>query len=366
LALPKFPHDKSNIFTGLPKVVIFTHAMYNSFDGLNILRKEILPEKLTLEDVMGTRFYCPLPIFHLLGGFCSLAAPLFFKSTVVLGPAAGAATATDANSVHAYGKPQCGIYPPFVLEELARDPTKLKNLGSLRSLLYGGAPIAEQAAKLISKVAGLYPVIGNTENGAWPTLQTMDPSCYQFTPQIGLYFEAVGVGHMREAVMLRKPEIALHQPLFQAFPEMQTFRTKDLWQKHPTITDGWKYIGRTDDMILLTGEVKMYVATIEAALLQHPLIQTVIVGGAGRHLPFALIELSDRMPLSEVQQDQVLTQIWPAMERANELCPEFVAITRKHTILVDPAKPLLKLGKGTLDRTGSLELYRVAIDKVYL
>jgi acyl-coenzyme A synthetase/AMP-(fatty) acid ligase len=341
--------------------------MWSCYDGIHFIRKDVEPAKMTVNDFFGARSYCPIPMFHLIGTIFCLYSPLFFDNTAVLGPAAGPATPATADSVHVYGNVKSGVYPVSLLEDLARDPITLKNLGNLACVDYGGSPLSEWAANAISKYTNIYPGMGNTENGHWPTIQTTDPHCYVFVPHLGLEFEDVGLGKdMREAVLVRKPELALYQPVFKAFPELQKFRSKDLWQKHPSIKDGWCYVGRADDMILLSGEYRIYAATVEAKVAEHPLIRTVLIGGAGRRLPFLLIELSDTSPLSEIQEDRMLTEIWPAVEKANELCPQGVAITRKHTALVDPAKPLLRLGKMSVDRLGSLKLYHDVVEKLYV
>jgi hypothetical protein len=109
----------------------------------------------------------------------------------------------------------------------------------------------------------------------------------------------------------------------------------------------------------------MYTATMETKIAEHPLIRTVLIGGAGRHQPFLLIELNDDTLISEIQQNEILTEIWPTVQVANEQCPHNVAIIRKHTFLAHPTKPMPRLGKMSVVRMDSLELYQDVIEKLY-
>ena len=56
--------------------------------------------------------------------------------------------------------------------------------------------------------------------------------------------------------------------------------------------------------------------------------------------------------------------IWPAIEKANEFCSEYVRLSRELTIFASPSKPL-STAKGTVAMRDSFALYAEEITELY-
>jgi hypothetical protein len=301
----------------------------------------------------------------------ALYFPLFQNTVVVLGPSSGPSTPEVTDQIHQFGNVQAGLYPPSLIEDLVREPRMLENLIKLDHIGYGGAPLGKWAGDILCHQTNLRVSIGSTENSVWATVLMEDDEewdSFQFHPYMGGRLDDLGHG-IHELVLERRPELEMYQHVFMAFPELTEFRTKDLWGAHPTKADTWKYLGRVDDLVLLTGEVKFYATAMENQLQEHPLIRSAVIGGAGKTTPFLLVELytkDEKKPDSTEKEGSALfSEIWQAVENVNKLSPNGVGINKEHILILSPNEPLLRLGKGSVDRRGSLERYSDIIESLY-
>ena len=63
------------------------------------------------------------------------------------------------------------------------------------------------------------------------------------------------LGDLFELGFVRDPQLDRFQIIFSTFPTRQEYWTSELYAKHPTKPDLWKYNGRADDiMVLSNGE----------------------------------------------------------------------------------------------------------------
>lgn len=98
--------------------------------------------------------------------------------------------------------------------------------------------------------------------------------------------------------------------------EMREFRTKGLWERHPTKPALWKYAEQAGNMVALTGETKLCAGEVEEAVEAgaKELVRSALVGGNGRVVPFLLLELVDT-PAGEAERDEMLNTLCPVTER---------------------------------------------------
>jgi hypothetical protein len=59
--------------------------------------------------------------------------------------------------------------------------------------------------------------------------------------------------------LVLKPRDTKYQTIFHTFPEIQEWRTKDLFKQHPSKPFLWKYSGRRDDIVVLSNGEKVRV-----------------------------------------------------------------------------------------------------------
>ena len=100
--------------------------------------------------------------------------------------------------------------------------------------------------------------------------------------------------------------------------------------------------------MFLTGE-KLIPIAIEHRIATHPEIKTALLG-TGRRDAAVLIELLSPNPLSTIEKVRVIERIWPIMQDANNLSPEFARVAKDKMVVVDPEKPMERTPKGTVQR----------------
>lgn len=212
---------------------------------------------------------------------------------------------TEAVLDHA--NPDGGIFPPFLLETIAREAALWIKLKALRLIVYGGAPLSEDVGVELAKCTALWSGFGTTEGGGLPTMEVApeDWQYIRFHPAVGATFEE------------------------QA------------------------------DLVILTGEVKLYGRGIEEAVKGHWAVKDVLVGGNGRTRPFMLIELAD----PKVVGEGVFEGIRERIEEVNQHNAETARI--EPGLIVFGTKPFVRTAKATLEKAKTLALYQVAIDELY-
>ncbi|KAL1980701.1 hypothetical protein VTN96DRAFT_3618 [Rasamsonia emersonii] len=387
--------------TGVPKIVTYTNDMLANVDRL----RHLLPVegcRCLVWEMPGRRLYSTIPIFHILGIGSSLLFPVFYDAVGVLGPPDKPVTPELADQMHQFARLDGGIYPPSLLQDLVRDEDKREHLRSLKVILYGGAPLERSCGEWLVNNMGsrLRSLIGSTEGTMWPTLVPVDPvTDWQYThfhPASGATFVPVNASissmpgkqkeeeeeqELYELIFERSPDIEDYTNFFRYAPHLDRWATKDLWTPHPDPAkraSHWRYRGRTDDLVLLSGEVKMYAAQLEARIETHPLVRAAFVGGNQRKWPFLLVEIMPDIE-DEQQRYKILDeQIWPWIEQQllsssssssknvnSSLQHEAVRLRRPLVLVADPKRPIVRASKGSIQRNATCKLYEREIEELY-
>ena len=98
---------------------------------------------------------------------------------------------------------------------------------------------------------------------------------------------------------------------------------------------------------------------MEEYVNSHLEVRAALVAGAQRFQAALLIELAAENPLSATER------LWPTIQKANEDCPAHAKIDNSHILFVDPNKPMLRAGKGTVQRMATLRLYAEELNTLY-
>jgi acyl-CoA synthetase (AMP-forming)/AMP-acid ligase II len=300
----------------------------------------------------------------------ALQMTVLLGTIMVLGPADQPATAKIADQVLRYGNVTAAVLPPYLLEDLCRNPTTLKHVQRLKYIHYAGAPLSQDAGDAISRHTKLVSAMGSTEAGPYfvnihDEIETAW-NYHSFCPSIGLEME-YRTKDLYEPVFRKQKALARWQQIFHVYPELDTFYTKDLMRKHPTEPNLWVYAGRTDDLVILSLGECLYASSMESAVQNHPRVRSAIIGGEGRKKPFLILELmrEDGQPGTGVSNPELLDQIWPAVQEANEQCSEPVRLSRELTMLAKADKPFRRTAKGTVARRDTLAFYKDEVDALY-
>ncbi|MCJ1347966.1 hypothetical protein MMC31_006196 [Peltigera leucophlebia] len=314
------------------------------------------------------RFYTPLPTLHLIGMLLALQMTIFLSTVMVMGPASVLPPAADtvAQIIIRHGAVESSLMPPSLIEDLCADPSSLELIRKqVKYIDFAGAPLRQRVGNLLAPYLRLMPGIGSTEaRPYWPRARNDDLNpaedwkWYSFRPSMGIFFEQRTKGGLYELVFRRQEGCERWQQIFHMYPNLDEYSTKDLWAKHPTREGLWEFAGRMDDLIILSHGEDLFASKIERVIEGDSRVKTALVGGEGRKRPFLILELIEGIVNSAEPENPALTaNIWPAIEKANEFCSEYVRLSRELTIFASPSKPLMSTAKGTVARRDSLALY---------
>jgi hypothetical protein len=142
-----------------------------------------------------------------------------------------------------------------------------------------------------------------------------------------------------------------------------SFRTRDLWVKHPDNPDFWRFVSRLDDRLTLVNGEKVLPIPIEGRVRQEVLVQEAIVFGDGKNLPGMLIVKAD--DATQIPDADYLEAIWPAVEDANSRAESFSRIPRELVIIVPSATAYARTDKGTFIRAQVYSQFKDHIEAAY-
>ncbi|KAI0478019.1 hypothetical protein F4859DRAFT_520911 [Xylaria cf. heliscus] len=348
--------------TGLPKLIVQTHGTVSALSAFS----NIEDEQTTFPPMFsGDRVYMTFPLFHCAGIGMTLPACLYAGFTVVLGPFPPSASVV--NGVHLYGNVQHTTLVPTTLEELVREPEYLENLSRLKSITYGGGPVPKSVGDLASTKTRLLNCLGSTECGPLPG-QLCDPQDWQYLrlhPSLGYEYRHVS-DNLYEQVIVRDKERLQYQGIFSTFPDLTEWPMKDIYSKHPDPAKGdlWLYRGRADDIIVFSTGEKINPNEMEDIINSNPAVNSALVIGQSRFQSSLLVE-AVHPPANAEDKKDLLDAIWLSVQEANGKCPSHGRIHRNMIIFTSAAKPMLRAGKGTVQRRLTLDLYAPELDALY-
>ena len=347
--------------TGLPKPVTQVHATHSPLDAFTALPS--LGMKKTYPAMCaGARVYLTFPLFHCAGVAMLLPASIYAGFTVVLGPFPP--SADTANAVHVHGNVQQSCLAPMTLMDLVKNDEHLENLGRLTQITYGGGPCPPAVGDLVSSKTRLLNCLGTTECGVLP-IQLCDPGDWPYmsvSPMLGHEYRHVSED-LYEQVIVRDPKLDGYQGIFATFPDLNEWPMRDLYSKHPT-KDVWLYRGRSDDIIVFSNGEKLNPNEMESTIMAHHAVSAALIAGLGRFQSSLLVE-AVQPPTDKAAEQELLEAIWPSVEAANKLSPSHGRIHRNMVIFTSPGKPMLRAGKGTVQRQLTVDLYAPELDALY-
>ena len=266
------------------------------------------------------------------------------------------------------------IVPSIVLE-LSQNPELLDYCSkNLEAIIYCGGDMPESIGSIVASKIKLFNQFGATELGL--TAQVLsdhdrepgDWKYAQFHPNIGLQLREMTDG-IHELYAIRDPRIEDQQPTFTIFPDAQEYASRDLFVRHPSKPDLWSWRARADDIIVfLNGEKTNPISMEQHIVSRTPEIAAALVVGAQRFQAALLIEpakIGKDKDLSPAERAAFIEGVWPIIEEANKDAPTHARIVKSHILMTHPQKPMLRAGKGTVQRSGTLRIYADDIESLY-
>lgn len=224
--------------------------------------------------------------------------------------------------------------------------------------------MAPAIADKVREYVKILPAYGSTENGGLP-LNIIDQAEYEwmsFSPIAGVTFRHFA-DDLYEMVQVKDENLLPAQFIFLNWPEVTEWRSKDLFSKHPT-KDLWKYQGRADDTFVMTNGATCNPLGMESVMIIHPRIITALLAGHARAKTAWLLEVHDP-PASEEEKMKLIDEVWPYVEKANEIGQSHMRVTDKGAIVFNQKDKLFpRAGKGSVQRKLALSAYEKEIDLV--
>ena len=258
------------------------------------------------------------------------------------------------------------ILPPSILDEIGKRPELLDCLEKVKYVLPGGSTTTRAAADAINSRTELLNILGATELGCISQL-AIDRQDWPYiapSPLTGIEFKQHSEEEYEMAVVHKK-EFASQQPTFELFPDLDEYYTQDLYAKHPTKPGLWLYRGRFDDVIVFSNGEKTNPILMEAVVSGHPKISAVLMAGKNRFEASLLIEPAIQLEASAKARAELIEELWPTIQEANCQQPAYSRISKTHILFTAPEKPMLRAGKGTVQRRLTIENYASELDALY-
>lgn len=244
--------------------------------------------------------------------------------------------------------------PPVIAEQLLQVPEGIDQAKDLDFLLYAGGPLSPSAGEPLSQVTDLCQFYGSTETGPVQAFVPLREN-WAYLELHPLYEADMQPADddAYEMVLHSDPKFQSIRSLAHTFPEIDLWRTKDLFRPHPTKQNLWKFHGRTDDIIVLSNGEKFNPVPLEMIIQGHPLLKGALIVGQGLFQPALLVESKEPCQ----NETALIEEIWPTVERANSIAPGHARIIKSAIIVAAPDKPFQRAAKGTIVRKFTTEDY---------
>jgi hypothetical protein len=142
-----------------------------------------------------------------------------------------------------------------------------------------------------------------------------------------------------------------------------SFRTRDLFMRHPSNPEFWKYVSRLDDRLTLVNGEKVLPIPIEGRIRQEGLVQEAIVFGEGQAVPGILIVKADAAV--DIPEGEFLQHIWPSVEDANSRAESFSQIPQDLIVILPSGTKYASTDKSTFIRAQVYEQFKQQISDAY-
>ncbi|RYC58014.1 hypothetical protein CHU98_g8197, partial [Xylaria longipes] len=357
--------------TGIPKPVLVRHGMLAISDQY-CNKPYWQGRKLFLRAFSenSKRNFVPMPLFHAAGLYCVLVTALYYETPAAFGvpdrPLSADFVTESLNHLDAEGV----MLPPALLEDMSQSDRYVEPLKKLNLVGFAGGNLAQEAGnRLVEKGVFLANLISATEFLPFPIYMQPDPKLWQYfiihSEDFGADWRKVeGEDDVYRLVSVRKSKHPGLLGFFYTFPELNEYDTKDLYKPHPTLPDHWRYLGRSDDIIVFSNGEKLNPVSIEGIVSDHPEINGAIVAGEGRFQPSLILEPVS-YPKDESEAQELIDRVWPLVIVANKQTVAHGQIGRDFIMLASPEKPFHRAGKGTIQRPATIKLYKDEIDELY-
>ncbi|KAI5300393.1 hypothetical protein KEM56_002492 [Ascosphaera pollenicola] len=313
--------------------------------------------------------FTTFPLFH-MGGLFSILVPLYQGTTIIYHNPHIPQTAESITEIIESTKPESCATVPYVLSLLVQNERSLAALRTLKTLATGGSRTSDELGnKLLSEGVRFGLLYGATENcilaetisvpegdKAWDYLRWFDLALKH------IHMDCIDAtaGHYEAIFLPTLPSLSISN---SDYPVPGSWRSRDVFEPHPTIPNAWKYVTRLDDRVTLMNSEKVLPLPIEGSIRSDPLVKECVVFGVGRAVPGLLVF---KLPEGDGLSDSAFIEaIWPTVEDANSRAEGFSQISKDLIIVVPSNVDYPKSDKGAFIRNQVYKKFEKEIDDIY-
>ena len=307
------------------------------------------------------------------GGVLLTLLKSLYHDIVSVFPPAVPLTAEVFDAILRHGKCNGCVIPPSLLEDMLAVPAYFDTLASLKFVQFGSGPLSKAAGdKLLTRQHDCPHYIGSSECGLYILLELDDPvqdwQYFRFHPWTGADMRIMNSDEkVRELFIVRgKNTVPGIQPVFELFPDLEEWSTRELYSQHPTKPDHWRFIGRADDVLVLSNGEKLNPIETENRIANaHPAVSGALVVGKGRFQPALLLEIRGVDTQDPQNRFKLIEEIWPTVERSNVEAPKHGQLVKSLILFTSPEKSFARTPKLSVRRGPTIESYAKEIDDMY-
>lgn len=339
--------------TGLPKPVPLASSAW-------LAQASDIVRRIPRVDTLST-----LPLFHSFG-LATLLRGLVSGTRLSLLNASRPVTAANVIECLNNTSSEALVTVPYILKFLVEADGGLKRLAALIQVINAGSAIPDDLGdKLVTAGGNIFHLYGQTECGAlmeppsdrwlwsWVTSLPHAKPYLKFEPESSgasqdLYHLVIMPG-LKQKVLSDRPD--------------GSYGTKDLFQRHPTIPDLWKFAARKDDIIVMLNGEKADPIPVEDAVKVNPEVATAVAFGAGQEaLGLVVVRSHSSATLSHVE---FVKTIGPSIDSGNSRVPAYARIARDMIIVKNAGTSFPATDKGTVVRSAFLKEMDEDIERLY-
>ncbi|KIJ67974.1 hypothetical protein HYDPIDRAFT_83419 [Hydnomerulius pinastri MD-312] len=259
---------------------------------------------------------------------------------------------------------------PLALKLLAETPEGLEVLRSLKLVMFGGSPCPDELGDLlVSEGVRLVGHYGLTEMGQlmtsfrdfetdkdWNWVRAKGPYVHtavndymRFEDRGNETYELYVLDGWHTKVMTNQPD--------------GSYASKDLFIKHPTTPDAYKFIGRIDDTLVMVNGEKTNPVPMELTLRSSPYIADAVVFGSGRTQIGALILPTEAA--KDCSQEEFSRLVASIVALANAEAPSHSQLSTEALVFLPFGTVIPRADKGSILRPRVYREFEKVIDDVY-
>lgn len=314
----------------------------------------------------GLKGFITLPLFHAHGISCLFRA-MHSQKLIYMYNASLPLTATALlSTLNEHSEIEILYAVPYALKLLSESEDGLQRMARLELVMFGGSscpkPIGDT---LVQNGVRLVSHYGTTETGQLMT---------SFRDRSDLDWDYVRPGPSLLPYLRWEPQPGMpgiyELCVTEGWPSKvasnrpdNSYATKDLFEKHPTTENAWRYYARLDDTLVLENGEKANPLVIEGVARKNPNVAEAIAFGSTKPRIGLFIIPSDKSPFQT--DDELLDAVFPDIEKCNAESPAYAYVSRDMVFVLPKDSEYRKTDKGTVIRSAFYRDFAQNISDIY-